>query len=692
MERSTLILESSPWFIVVCLALGAAGALFLYRNPGPWGKRVNYLLTAIRFVLISLLCFLLIGPILKQFKNRVENPAVVLAIDNSGSLAEVTDSTLLRNNLQRIWELGRSLGESNHQVEFRTLEGTEENADSVMFDHPQTSLNTLLSNIQTDYEGRNLEAVVLFSDGIHNQGLSPAFVPYRFPVHTMGWGDTIPQKDVRLKTIHYNKIAYQGNQFLVRAEVLNEGFVNQPVALKIYENGRLLQRKNLNLTTSPQLLEIDFKIEAKQKGLKDYRIEIESVSGEFTTNNNTRHAYIDVIEGQRKILIAARGPHPDIKAIGSALENNQNYQVELYIPEVSNPESEDYDLVILHQITRLEAARLPAVGNMVKAGVPLWFILGSKSNLPRFNAENQMVEIKPINLQRDQVTPFLNNGFTKFQLSPALQEMISRINPVNVPFANYELSGGTEVLFYQKVGNLNTDNPLLTVMDDGENKTAVMIGEGIWQWRLQDYDANQSFELFDELVGKLVQYLSTNEDKSRFKVYPINSEFHVNEPVRLETEVYNEIYEKTYGHNIDLSLRNSEGQVRSYSYSISEGNSQYRISDLPAGVYTFNASTTVEGDLLTSRGQFSIMETQLEFLDLTADHQLLRSIADKSNGNFYNQGDWDSLAQVFGDKPAQGMIFSEENFVPLIKWPWALGILLLLVSVEWFFRKFYGSY
>ena len=47
--------------------------------------------------------------------------------------------------------------------------------------------------------------------------------------------------------------------------------------------------------------------------------------------------------------------------------------------------------------------------------------------------------------------------------------------------------------------------------------------------------------------------------KSRFKVYPLTTEFNVNEPVILETEVYNEIYEETYGHAIELTVTGPGG-------------------------------------------------------------------------------------------------------------------------------------
>jgi hypothetical protein len=44
---------------------------------------------------------------------------------------------------------------------------------------------------------------------------------------------------------------------------------------------------------------------------------------EFTAQNNSRDAYIEVIDGKEKILLLAAAPHPDIKAIKSALEKNE---------------------------------------------------------------------------------------------------------------------------------------------------------------------------------------------------------------------------------------------------------------------------------------------------------------------------------------------------------------------------------
>jgi len=694
MKRSLLIFENSPWLILICLVIAAVLTYSLYRKPGPWSSITHYTLIAFRFLLISFLCFLLVGPIVKQFINRIEKPYYVLAIDNSASISEVLPKEFLSDQINKIKTLGQTLGTSGYEVEYRTLDQTIESKtiDSIRYDRPSTPLNDLLKRIQMDYEGKNISGVVLFSDGIHNQGLSPVFTPFKFPVYCMGIGDTIPKQDVRLKAVHYNKIAYQGSRFIIRAEILNDGFADNNMVIKVSDRGRTLQSKTLKLKNPPQLLETDFKLEATNKGLKDFTITIEAVDEEFSLKNNVRHAYIEIIEGRRKILLASKNPHPDIKAIKSAIEKNENYQLDLYIPGISNPESESYDLIILHQISQQELRRIPTMSNHLKAELPLWTIVGSKSNLNRVNSENKFITIKTINFQRDLVTPSFNSSFSKFQLSPALEEAITYFNPVSVPFANYEIGGGAEILMFQKVGNLVTSNPLLAIIDDGDRKTAVMVGEGMWQWRMQDYAKNQSFELFDELVSKLVQYLSSNEEKNRFKVYPLVQEFSVNEPAILETEVYNEIYNETYGHAVELELRGPNGFVETYSYVTSLGNTKYRISDLPPGIYTFKAQTYVDQKPVRSQGQFTVTEMQLEVLSLTANHQLLRSLSSKTNGVFYSEHQWENLTRDLSEKQAQGIIFSEEIFTPLIKWPWALGILLVLVSMEWILRKYHGSY
>ncbi len=688
-----LIFENSPWFIVLCLVIGALLTYLLYRKQGPWSRQVHYALMGFRFLLISLLCFLLVGPVLKQFRNTIDKPHFILAVDNSTSVSEVLSPSFLDQQFQQVKNLAQSLVDNGYSVAFRTLDQTDDNfPDSISFNQLSTPLNDLLKSVQSDYEGKNLSGLVLVSDGIHNQGLSPAYSQYGFPIYTVGLGDTIPQQDIRLKALHYNKIAYQGNKFVLRAEILNDGFQSGNIEVSVMESGRVLRSKTMALSNPPQLLETDFELDATSKGLRDYEVRISGLNQEFTLSNNSRHAYIEIIEGTKNILLASKNPHPDLKALKNAIERNQNYKLYLYLPGITKVEPQPYDLIILHQISQQELRVIPAVSNQLKAKTPLLTIIGSRSNINRVNSENPLVSIKTINFQKDLVTPSYNAAFSKFQISAQLKAAMTGFNPVIVPFANYEIANGVEIMLYQKVGNLLTQNPLLVVTDDGERKTAVMIGEGMWQWRMQDYATNQSFELFDELISKLVQYLSSNQKKSRFKVYPVTQSFNANEPVIMKTEVYDEIYEETFGYPIELNLTGPEDYRESFSYVTNAGNSNYRISELSPGIYNYTAKTSIDGKPEFSQGQFTIAEMPLESLNLTADHQLLRSISSQSDGSFFRSDQWESLTSELLTKKAQGIVFSEEVFTPLIRWPWALAILLILVSSEWFLRKYHGNY
>src|SRR5688500_14373648 len=90
-----VILESSPVFILVCLAISVGYGFLLYKSKHPWTKTINWILFAGRTTLVFLLSFLLLGPIIKQINNILEKPVFVVLQDNSASVKETTDSVSL---------------------------------------------------------------------------------------------------------------------------------------------------------------------------------------------------------------------------------------------------------------------------------------------------------------------------------------------------------------------------------------------------------------------------------------------------------------------------------------------------------------------------------------------------------------------------------------------------------------------
>jgi len=700
MQQVQLLFENSPWLTIPCLLVGAIYAALLYiKSQGfrhqSWGKQINYLLTGLRFLLVSLLCLLLVGPFIKQIKNTLEKPTIVMAIDNSASIVSVQDSASIQALKASLDNTAQQLEENGYQLEYRSFSGAER-LDSVSFHNESSDLSRMLGDIATDYEGRNVASVVLLSDGIYNQGVSPSYRPYSYRLNTIGLGDTIPKQDINIRNLFYNKIAYQGNKFPLVVELANTGFEGETVNITVKNKGSVVASETLTFSNNRDVNTIEFLLEANSEGMQRYEIEVQSLEGEFTNQNNTSQAFVEIIEGKENILLLASSPHPDIKAIRLAIESNKNYELRTAILSVEDLNESllseiKYDLVIFHQLPAKNRDNAVVRKYMEEASAR-WFIVGSQTDLFTLSQNNNILNVASVNNDTDEVSAVYNNSFNGFQLDVESQAIIEEYLPLTVPFGRIELKNNPEVLLYQKVGTVETSKPLLVSGEIEGKKTSVMLAEGLWQWRLQEYAKNDNTQAFDGFISKLTQFLSAKEDKRRFRVYPEKDEFVDTEAVVFQTEIYNEIYEEVYGYNISLSIKDETEEERKYSYQTNESNTQYRVSNLPEGVYQYTATAEINGEQMQSSGEFTVRSLQIENLNLTANHQLLRELSSNTGGKFFTQNDLGQLAAQLQTQEARGKIYTSEAFLPIINLKWLFFVLLILVSLEWGLRKYMGSY
>ncbi|MEP0365577.1 MAG: hypothetical protein ABJN36_08845 [Cyclobacteriaceae bacterium] len=681
MENSWYSLDVPFHWVALSLLAGAVLAFVLYsKKDVPWNKNSSLMLGALRMMSIFLILVLLLNPLLKLSLNHTEKPLVVMALDNSESIP--LRSTGTSPNEVKSW--AQNLVENlpgQYAGEYMDL--TTSRLDTIAFNSKTTNLGDLLRSIQVAFEGENIGAVVLASDGIVNQGALPQYRNYLFPIYTLGLGDTIAPKDVGIREVRNNKIAYQGNKFPIRIEVQQKGFEGSPVNISVREGSKILAQQTIDLARP--LASVDFNIEAKEAGLKHLVVQLSRLDGESSYANNRKDIYINVIEGKEKVLILAPAPHPDISAIRKVLAASSNYETSLYIANVSEKDIEKkYDVVIEHNA--FSGVRYPEV-----EATGTWYILGSKS-LPRVNRELSYFSIQQRGRQTDDVSPAISGSFSKFSLNKEKLNAANDYPPLRVPFGEYGLSGPVEVLMNQKVGSLETDKPMMFYYDDGTEKSAVTVASGIWQWRLQEAGLHDKSELFDEVVLKTIQFLSIKSDKKQFVVRPRQAAFNENERVFIDTEVYNQIYERSYGNTIKLSLTDEAGETQTLELVDSEVSSAFNMGRMSQGVYKFVATTEVSGKVLTEKGEFVINQTQVESLNLQADHHMLRQLSRKSGGKFYQFEKRAELEEDLKQAGFKGIIHTEEELFPLINNMWIIGLIVLFLSIEWFFRKYLGAY
>ena len=146
-----------------------------------------------------------------------------------------------------------------------------------------------------------------------------------------------------------------------------------------------------------------------------------------------------------------------------------------------------YNLVILHQLRSQKNNTQKLLADIEKEKLPVLFVLGNQTSVPAFNAAQSDITLPASGGKTNDALPSISKDFSLFTVSDALRNYSSKFSPLQCPFGNYKINSSASVLFNQKIGLVETQQPLMLFTQSGERKTGVIYGEGIWRWRLQDY-------------------------------------------------------------------------------------------------------------------------------------------------------------------------------------------------------------
>lgn len=687
--------EYPVWFIIFCIAAGVGySAILYYKNKAtqtfaPW---VRYVISIARAVALFLIALLLLGPLIKRISYEVQKPIIIVAQDNSASIVANIDSAKFKADYNaRLKQFIEKLG---NKYELRVLRFGDKVDEQQTFDYKdkQTELSGLFTEITNRYANLNVGAVVVASDGIFNRGSSPLYIAEKlnFPIFTVALGDTTIKKDLAIASINYNRTAYLGNNFPVEVVVDVKKLRGKTTVMTVKKGDNTLVTQNITVPSDGYTTTIPLLIEAKEKGLQKYRISFSLIEGETNTANNAADIYVNVLDARQKVLLLAAAPHPDIAALKNGIESADNYEVEVSLADAFTKGFEGYSLVIAHQIPSTGTTKLAA--NLKASGLPVLYVLGAQSSLPDFSNQAAGVSIAARGLSVTDAQPKLQPNFALFTLSDELKRAFPLFPPLQSPYGDYTTSNGTTALLMQQIGTVTTTYPLIAFNEQNGKRTGIICGEGLWRWRFDAYQANQSHAIFDELATKMVQYLAAKEDKSYFKVLhkPV---FNENEPLIFDAELYNQSYELVNSPDIDMAIVNQD--KKTFTYRFGKLGNGYRLNagQLPPGEYSYTARTKLGDKTYTKTGLFSIAPVFAELANTVADHKLLYTLAQKRGGKMYYPNQFDALlADLEKRDDIVPVSYTRQRLDDMINLRWLFFILLGLLSLEWFLRKWSGSY
>ncbi len=692
----SLLFDYPAWLILLCILCGLVYSGILYfRNPqSDFSLGWKRLLAAFRFLSVTILALLLLAPLVERRTRQLEEPLLIFLQDNSSSLLFAEDSAWYHE--QYVPDLFSFLDEVSDDHDVRQYTFGEEFAefDELDFADRETNMSAVFREIDARYSNRNIGAVVLAGDGIFNRGINPLYaaanVPY--PIYTMALGDTVPRRDVILKGVNHNEITYLGNRFPVEIEVealQSDGLTSRLTVMREEEE---LFAENISFDSDHHIETISLNLEADEPGMQQYQARLSPVEDEVSLENNSMDFFIDVIDGRQQVLVLANSPHPDVGALKESLESNDHYEAEVSLFNEFDGSLEAYDLVVLHQLPSAAHSLDAFTQRAEEAGSALLFVIGSQTDLDAFNRLGSGLTIQLRSDEASEAAPEYNQAFVLFSLQETTRNLFENLPPLKAPFGNYEVAGGAHVLLNQRIGAVTTEDPLVMFHEAGERRAGIIAGEGLWLWRLHTFLRQDTHDPFDEMVSRMVNYLSIREDRRLFRVNAENL-IYENESKLFEAELYNRSYELINEPEVELTVVNEEGTE--FPYVMGRTANAYRldVGTFEPGTYEWEAQTQVGADVYTDEGMFTVVALDLEGLRTIADHQLLYQLAENSGAAMYYPHQWSEMAENISQRDdIRPRMYAQREFVEIINMKFLFFIILFLLAVEWFVRKRSGSY
>ena len=454
----------------------------------------------------------------------------------------------------------------------------------------------------------------------------------------------------------------------------------------MFSEGKLIERKKLKINSNSEFIKTDFTIKNSSLGLHKYKVVVSSVSNEKSIDNNSRSFYVEVLDTRYKILILYDAIHPDISAIKSVLDKNKDYEIEKEKLSGFNSNYDKYNLVIYFAFSDNKLEKLE---KLKTSDVSLLLLIGSNSvsTLNYLYPAGKVVGSNKI----QEVTASYNTNFSKFNVSPNLQNYLIDLPPLLSPFGSYNQSLTSEILLYQKIGMYSTEKPLIILDNNSERKFSVVYAEGLWKWKINDRDDNNLHGNFDELFSKIAQFLLIKEDKSRFRVN-YDKKITQGKDMNFFAEYYNENYELNNEKDISLHIKDQDGIIDDYVFSKNTNSSYFlKVSSLLEGSYSFTAKYNNSEQVV--KGEFTILPKQIESKINTANHQVLYQLSTESNAEMFNDFNIDDIVKTLKDSPLNKTIFHTSDKVEsLINQKWILILILLFISIELVVRRYNGTY
>ncbi|MFM7724023.1 MAG: hypothetical protein ACKO7O_04450 [Bacteroidota bacterium] len=410
----------SLFWVLLLLPLSFGLAWYFYRDNS-WlktqSKTVQRILPVLRGLGLFLLMLMLLKITLLLNQSTVERPALITLLDNSSSIKRFEDSGSIAQQLNKFKEKVNDQFGNRYDLYFYSIGSQIKENGEVLLNEEESNLELAFKHLSEQYLNRNIGAVLFATDGNYNTGDNPTYAAEQLsltPIISLGIGDTTPKRDHLIGNMYYNDVVFLNDIFPIEVDIEAFKIKNTKAVVRLINQGKTIQSKTVEYKNEPYAFrQVGFQVEAQKTGFQAYTVSIEYLQGEHSRTNNSKTCYVEIIDSRNSICFVATAPHPDLAAMRSAAESNENYQTTVETPQTVLNKKMKPDLVVWHGPNLPNDQ--PTIDYFIKNKIPVLFVIpgnvsnGTINGLDLFNFSNQRGQL-------DEVQASLNAWFTSFEL------------------------------------------------------------------------------------------------------------------------------------------------------------------------------------------------------------------------------------------------------------------------------------
>lgn len=683
------------WLLPMLLVVLGISYLFYFKTTQRNKFEKNQLLTlaSLRAFSLLMLFVLLLGVVWESTQYRYEKPLIISLFDNSGSMKNYRDSNQVKSLMEayRI-QVKSELGEEYEFLDL-AIGDRVRNLSKLALTDEVSDLASGFKYIKESYFNRNIGAIVLLSDGNFNQGVHPMYEAERIeitPVFSLLAGDTTTKKDALIRSLNSNDFAFVGNLVPIQALVDFQFIPKGTYAVDLQENGKNIQTKTVQLNgESFSQKEITFEVEAKTRGFHQYSVMIRPIQHEFTLCNNVQKCMIEVVDSKRNVLFLASAPHPDVAALKAVVELDKEALIKSGSTTTFTLGNSLPDFVVWYENGLRPNAAL--FQQLTSKQIPILLILGPKVTTSLLKNYGMNITA-PNGNQQEDVYAALEPSIQVFDLSKTVSDAMGNYPPLQTKYGTYRLPSSSLMIAKQRIGSITKESPLIAVMQQEKAKIGLILGEGIWRWKLKEFMKTKQTAGFDEFFQKLTQYISIRQNRD-----PLHIKF----PAKINTisdfiinaEYYNESMELITKPLLELTLTKTGSKSIKQVFSVVDNFYQLNAGNLEAGIYDWKVTASNNGKIITKTGKFIVESIRLESLETQASFSTLNQLAVQSDGKVFALSNYKALLKNLKNRSDITTIqYAESSLQNLIDWKWLFLLMFISISAEWFLRRWWGGY